>query len=1216
MSVKKNKIWFSISFAILMLIGYANQANAQCEILTPGVQTDRTEWMGVVNDIIADGGDAIYENFEGQAGGVNGTSISYPWSQVDISSVSSSGMGTSNWSGTYNGQNPMSGALQAVQVVDGVTTIVFTFDPPVTGVGINIGDIHDGGGGGTSTLDVSFGVTPVWQSEAQWPGGVQAATNILTGEQIDMGNNENSFFGYYDPINAVTSLTIVHDDDVNGSSGDNFAFDDLTFFDCVGGCRAVVDQHVTCSGDADGAATVTVSGSSGPYDVDWSTLVSVTGLNDGQTHQQTGLSGGAYTVTVTDSGNEETTCEVIIEEPDPIVLSEIHVDETLCGMGNGTIDLTWEGGGVFPDVITQEAFTGAGGPITATKNASTDFPLTVSGITPSSVDENTIAQVCVDLVTVPKDKVEKHRFVLVNPCGGTLDLKSKANPGGTNFADVCFEPGAAANITTAASPYTGTWLPQGGDLDEVGGPLTGCDPNGDWIFRIVNGENNAGEVRDWDITLVNVVPGVPSDYEWSSDVGGFGNPTTEDLSGLEAGNYTVTVTDERDCTATQEVEIECPNDRACSILVSSDFNGEDISCSGLSDGEAIVTVTGSNDAFSVLWSGGTNTMGAGLADGGTHIGTGLSAGNYTVTVTDNGGETASCEVVLEEPTQVVATITGNNEPQCNGGSDGDVTVEGTFGTPGYTYLWDGNASAQTTAQATGLDAGTFTVIVLDVNLCTATTSVTIGEPTQLVVIPDVTHISCNAGNDGAISLAVSEATPTYTYIWSTLETTKDIQDLDAANAPYNVTVTDANGCSVIETGTPTEPAAIDYATDYSPSTCSQQDGEAFIVNGNAGISGGTSPYTYEWTDASLNTNTNAVFAGTYTVTVTDDANCSVSVVQVVQDAGAPTASILAQTIEVDCFEDCDGFITVQFADGAAGYTVAWPSGASTLEAVAGDVTENNLCAGDYIVTITDANDCVVEVPATITEPDVLTSLITNSNDPQCFNGVDGDATVAALGGTPIYSYLWSSNTTDQTNTQAATLGAGSYGVTVTDSKGCITSTQVTLQQPTEVVSDIEGIDVTCFGLSNGSVDLNPSGGTGVLSFVWSPNSETSEDLTGVIAGTYDVEISDGNGCTATNTYTVNEPDVVTAVATTVRHSTCDEDCFDGEVTSAGTGGDLNYRYLWDDPDAFTTVGVDGVEEGTYCVTITDGNDCAASNCTIVLGEPGMVWVEEITHILC
>ncbi|NQY07886.1 MAG: gliding motility-associated C-terminal domain-containing protein [Flavobacteriales bacterium] len=985
--------------------------------------------------------------------------------------------------------------------------------------------------------------------------------------------------------------------------------------DCGLACSLSATE-ILCNGDVSSVDLVISQGGTPNFDIVWSgggSNVNNTGLFN---FNEPSMAAGTYTVTVSDNAAEVATCSITITEPAPIVLSEIHVDETICGSGDGTIDITWESGGTYNDETTSKPFNGAVG--TFGQKATTTFDLVVAGMDLALTDETTITEVCINITTVPNNKIEKVAMTLIAPCGGAfeLELKSASNPGGNSFSNVCFEPGAGTAITGANGAFTnGPYLPEGGNLDAANGPLTGCDPNGTWELEMVNGEMNDGVLGSWSITLNDLVIGNgPPDYVWESTVGGFGNPTTEDLTHLEAGIYTVTATDDNSCTVSQEVIIDCINGRICDIEVTSDYNGSDISCNGFSDGEATVTVTGSIPPFVVDWSTGANQTG--LANGATHMESGLSEATYTVTVTDVAMITATCQVTLTDPDPVTAS-TSSIEPQCNGGSDGTAIAVGASGTPGYTYLWDSQTTSQTNAIATGLSAGIiYEVTVSDLNSCTTTTDVILTQPTQLVVIPVVTDISCNGGADGAISLTVSQATPGYTYIWSTLETTDNISGLDAAGAPYSVTVSDLNGCSVIETGTPAQPVAIDYATDYSPSACSQQDGEAFIVNGAAGITGGTSPYTYEWTDASLNTNTNPVFAGTYTVTVMDNANCTVSVIQVVQDAGAPTASILDQTIEVDCFEDCDGFITVQFADGAAGYTVAWPSGASTLEAVAGDVTENGLCAGDYIVTITDANDCVIEVPATITEPDVLTSQITNSNDPTCFNGTDGDATVAASGGTPNYFYLWSSNTTDQTTAQATTLGAGDYTVTVTDSKGCVTSTQVTLSQPTEVVSNIDGTPLTCFESNDGTVDLDPSGGTGTLTFNWTPNLVTSEDLSNVAAGIYDVEISDVNGCTATNTYTVTQPDVVTAAASTVRHSTCDEDCFDGEVTSVGTGGDSDYTYLWDDPANSITVGVDGVEEGTYCVTITDGNNCAASNCTVVLGEPGMIWVEEIVHILC
>ncbi|CAH8285920.1 putative secreted protein (Por secretion system target) [Mariniflexile fucanivorans] len=280
-------------------------------------------------------------------------------------------------------------------------------------------------------------------------------------------------------------------------------------------------------------------------------------------------------------------------------------------------------------------------------------------------------------------------------------------------------------------------------------------------------------------------------YNWTP-----GNPVgdgTTSVTGLTAGTWTCTVTDANGCTTTQSFTVTQP-----SALVATASSQTNLACNGGSDGSATVSASGGTPSYTYSWapSGGTGATASGL-----------SAGTYTVTVTDANGCIATRSFTITQPTALVATASSQTNLSCNGGSDGSATVSASGGIPSYTYSWA--PSGGTGAMASGLSAGTYTVTVTDANGCIATRSFTITQPTALMAsITSQTNITCNGGATGAASVAATGGTAPYTYLWSNGATTASISGVDAGI--YNVTVTDANGC------TDTASATISTDTTIAP----------------------------------------------------------------------------------------------------------------------------------------------------------------------------------------------------------------------------------------------------------------------------------------------------------------------------------------------------------------------------------------------------------------
>ncbi|MEZ7497116.1 T9SS type A sorting domain-containing protein, partial [Leeuwenhoekiella aequorea] len=293
-------------------------------------------------------------------------------------------------------------------------------------------------------------------------------------------------------------------------------------------------------------------------------------------------------------------------------------------------------------------------------------------------------------------------------------------------------------------------------------------------------------------------------YLWSNGA------TTEDLSGLTAGTYDVTVTDANGCTATASIQVNEPTILSASGVATA------VSCNGGSDASIDLAVVGGTASYTYLWSNGATTEDL----------SGLTAGTYDVTVTDANGCTATASIQVNEPTILSASGVAT-AVSCNGGSDASIDLAVVGGTASYTYLWSNGA---TTEDLSGLTAGTYDVTVTDANGCTATASIQVNEPTILTASGVATAVSCNGGSDASIDLAVVGGTKPYTYAWNNGATTEDLSGLTAGT--YDVTVTDANGC------TATASFVIEIIDSSSPLALTRDISVNLDANGAALITAG------------------------------------------------------------------------------------------------------------------------------------------------------------------------------------------------------------------------------------------------------------------------------------------------------------------------------------------------------------------------------------------
>jgi hypothetical protein len=442
----------------------------------------------------------------------------------------------------------------------------------------------------------------------------------------------------------------------------------------------------------------------------------------------------------------------------------------------------------------------------------------------------------------------------------------------------------------------------------------------------------------------------PFTYLWSPTGG-----TSATTTGRPVGAYTCTITDAVGCSTSKNFTITQPP-----AISTASWSQTNIACNGGSTGAASVSPSGGTAPYTYSWSNGPTTQSI----------TGLAAGIYTVTVTDNNSCTATRNYTITQPTAVSASAVQTNVA-CNGGTNGAINLTPFGGTSGYTFNW---GSGITTEDRTGLAAGTYSVTITDANGCTGISSYTITQPTAISGSAVVTNVACNGGANGAINLTPSGGTPGYTYNWGGGITTEDRTGL-AAGA-YSVTITDANGCSAIRGFTVTQPTSALTSTEVSKTNILCFGGN----NGSAtiSVSGGTAGYSYNWTPGNPPGDGTATITGitaaTWTCTITDANGCTTSRNVTITQPWALDAIASTHT-NVVCNGNSTGSATVLAANGTAPYTYDWTPGNPT-----GDGTNiiSNVVAGTYNCLVTDANGCNRNVGFTITQSAAIDNSISQA----------------------------------------------------------------------------------------------------------------------------------------------------------------------------------------------------------------------------------------------
>lgn len=1010
--------------------------------------------------------------------------------------------------------------------------------------------------------------------------------------------------------------------------------------------------NVLCNGGNDGAIEVSVSGrTGGGYRYDWylkdaAGVYQPYAMNGSATLN--GLFAGEYQLTVTSlvDNCQVTETDIPVSDGSIITINETHTDVTTCvGDDSGRIAVSLSGG-VAPYTVScsGQADQNSDG------NSAVVFENLVAGVYVISVVDargNGCAAVTKSVtISEPADA-----FSITN-LSHDIDCDPANSTSGVFEFDVTGGVIVGGNynyqvsLPEASLSYPLT-IPAGTSKTESFSNLTA----GTYHLTVtdLNSTNPARCAFAYEFTLEHItidsdpvvnatcrgvndgeISGITIDgtsgdytYSWSTTDGGLGlDNGTLNQTGLSNGTYRLTIVDNiRGCTVSKDFTIGVDN----SISLTPSI--KDVSCNGGNDGAINLIVNGAGANTNYFWTG------PGIVTANIQNQSNLSVGNYTVRLTTViGGQT--CQVDSAYTVREPAAITYDARfeyTDCDPYQRTLIVENEQGGSGDYSYLWDGPAfTPAVPADPTNVlitEGGIYTITLRDENQCEV--SKTLSVPDEIGINPDINHVSCNGGDNGAIVLNVSGGTGAYTFAWTGpggyTSTKRNIDKLYAGS--YTVVITDmfendgTGNCFREFTIEIEEPAPIVIDPTVVNTSCfGQSDGQIEIE-----VSGGLAPYTYSWSPVVGSNSGDAKHqynlpADTYTLTVRDasaQGGCVATAnIDVLEDAEIVLSTNVTETL-------CDGTggaidLTVSGGSGV-GFAYDWSSSDGS-GLVQGNEDQVNLTGGTYTVVVSDLGDgrsCTASISETLTHPiSIINATVSNVS---CSGNDDGSIMYEVIGGDGNYVYSWNVIAGDATRIvpgvrNQSGLTEGIYEVTITDGRTDAGGTDCAITHTFNIVAD-NALNVNvavfdskmCFGEPGGRLEASVTGGSGDYKYIWNGVEGTAVH-DNLVQGIYGLEVVDNVlGCRLIRNYEVKGP----AAPLSIDHIAVTPILCYGEATGAidvtvsgGTVGAGGYSYTWTGGASVATGShPTNLMAGTYNLTVTDDNGCVVTSGDIVVTQP-------------
>lgn len=999
-------------------------------------------------------------------------------------------------------------------------------------------------------------------------GVLTATVNGGTASYSYIWREASSFLSNSNPIlseiASVTNITPGTSYEVEVTDGNGCKVTRSGYVENPAGMFINVEKelHTTSSGDfLHYDATIQVTGGTHPYSYFWwhngSTDVTVYGL----------LPDVTYTVNVTDSEGCTKQIEVF-EDDDPLppppdvdlcdYSVELTSDINPCSdQVNGTLTVIVDGGNFSDDE---------------------DSPYNIlwsTGETSSTIHIDAAGNYSVEVTSFGGCETTESILIGENqPLIVDVSATKTACP-------TCSNGTATASVSGGTAPFSYQW-----SNGETGSSISGL-AKATYSVTVSDANGCSGSASvvvndspcDISVELTPISPscvgygdggvianvsgnGTSYKFAWSNEEKG------SSLSGITAGDYRVTVTNNYQCTVTDQITVTDP-----SPLVI-DFEIMHVSVKGADDGSITAHVTGGTSPYTYAWD--TDDIGQTISN--------LEPNNYTLTITDAKGCTATATATVNGINCKEITLSYDaSDPSCFNAEDGSIFVEAEGGFGNFTYKWEDESTGTT---RTDLKDGLYTVEVSDEKNCSTSFDIELSEPSAISIEMTSTKSSCPICEDGSASATVSGGVAPYSYLWSNDAETSSISGVIAET--YSLTVTDANGCTasqkVVINDSPCDIEVVLTPTD--PTCANVADGVISTT-----VSGNGSEYTYAWSNGVDSSHISGLSKGTYTVTVTNNLNCQVIESGTIVEPDPISITFTIQHVQT--FEGNEGSIGANVSGGTGSYTYAWSTGADSPSI-------SGLEEGTYELTVTDSNGCSTSKTVEMNGIDCTGLIITyEATLPSCYGEEDGKIIAQAQGGVEPYEYQWSTTTSSSTITD---IGADTYTVSVTDNRGCPVERTISLGQPEPLTLRMSSEDVTSVNGMDGAASVNISGGTSPYTYNWD-NGGTTSSIANLSTGTYGVDVIDDNGCTASNSVTVNEPDCSENplnLGISIKDVTCNGNK-DGSIGTNISGGIQNYAYAWS--NGGNTSSISNLSGGTYAVTVIDDRGCKENIGGITVEEP-------------
>lgn len=1071
----------------------------------------------------------------------------------------------------------------------------------------------------TLTEPDSFNVTPTINNVSCFQGNDGGVDLVITGGTAPY-TVELSGTGILKNENNVAKNTLVS---FTGLTAQNY---NVKITD-VNGCETTASYTVTqpteiiinslntikplCFSNADGKILFNITGGSPLYAIyllntDGSQNSELISKSEGETLEFSAIAAGNYTIKVVDAKMCEKEFPVVVDQPTPIVISVNNVKSVSCfGGNNGTINSQISGG---TPLYSVDLLNSAGVTVQFLSNIIDNTAFEFTNLVADTynlkiVDFNGCQKESADIIVTQPEEIKLvskvnnlscfesgNGSVEITITGGTetftVQLLDNASAEVASFTNV-----AASEVKLFENLIIGTYSIKITDLQgcELLSPTFDITQPDKIIATAVAQKNVAcfGEANGE--IIVAVTSGGIAPFQVSLDGGANYIYADGIISNLAFGNYNVVVKDANGCTSeTIPVSITQPE------LLTATFDITNVICKNDNSGTITVNPVGGTAPYeySIDYKPfvSTNFFDA------------LQANDYIIAVRDANGCIYHEQVFVTEPINglKIRTVNSKNIFTCNGNLEGEIIFTATSEFA-ITYYIDGPVSLNnTTGVFENLPAGDYDIYVTDESGCTVmhTKQIAITQPSELVFdyinVTNFLATACSTDKQGKIFVKASGGVGPYQYSIDGVNFTSSREFINLDGGVYQVFVRDANGCITMQEVTIIAPLpiVITNIVAQNPICFNTTDGKITVT-----AEGGTGTLNYSINGGAVQNN--GIFenlaAGDYTITVTDDNNCSFDS-QLVVLTSPEEIKINTQVKKYPTGINNDGEVLVTVTGGVNAFIVSLdktdiPASVIPVPANSSEFLFTNLLAGEYTVHATDANGCGDVTFSFKLDP---YTIALTADDVKCFADTNGKISVTVDGGKAPYKYQYfikpdgtPINTSHVDYPDAfdslENLPAGEYTITVTEADGNVVTQDITINQPAEITSTPVIIQNDCFGGSVGSIDITISGGTGLYSLTWSSVNLVADviqnDVAGVSkienlkAGTYNVAIVDENGCTANFQYEVTEPAKVVVFAEVVSPLSS-ETASDGEIRTYATGGTGQYIFSLNkvDVDPVATIG--------------------------------------------